>query len=917
MFRRPLVTYAFDADPDEGIALCRALSPDADTLRIVLRVPLVSTFALGEDLRQFEEDLELAERAIERLAASLGADGVEVAGEVVSGHFPDALSSAVADGAPDVIVFGRFGTIDLDVVAGWALDCTRTFALPCAVGKARRESVEHLVCPFDGRAASLAGVVPFLRDHCGAEQRVTLVAFGPREANLPSNMEAVEAITGVRAQIELVSISEALRAQAQGIATRIAAEAPDLIVVSTDVGRGIAPQMVRALLLRSLPSEARPVLFVPPRASAQVELPGELDAFDALSFGEARVRVERIPAIGSPLPLADQALDLVVGGKLVSSFTSRRGVVLVPDSYQGPVGLGRHVDARDPVHAIETAIEIVRFPLSRLGLFDARVAGVALERTRKALERDDRTLVAVRLIADESASSIRARLRQAGFERTLVVDVRDILDEGDASDVPAEVTGVRLSRAAARLRTRGAWVDSIVTAEPTRARGRGFAVVHSDALDDIETFDARARELFLEPTPKGTGTDLDSLTGSSEVPGNAVSILLENDAARRTLHELVDSARERFHAQWYIVEDDEVGKELEAALRRAAERGVSVKILVDSLYSLHDSFGAKNTLVERLSHVQGIEVRASHPIVGMPALEDLKRRDHRKLVIADGVRGVVSGRNLGATYFRAFSEVHLTASSDWREVPWLDASALLEGPVVADLDVAFREAWTEAGGGSFEILPCAPAGDARVRFVVHRGLADAYTLEAYLALIDGARERLVVVNSFPLQLEVQHAMLRAVTRGVKLSLLVGQVRPSHGADVAFAGGAYRAVANALVRARVTALLEAGADVREFVVAPRPDWDPALGVVRPYVHAKLLCADGRAIAVGSANLDVTAGYWESEALVIVDDEAIGRSLDTRLRDWLDSAVPIDPHDPSWREHAELRAWLGRVWPSVIG
>lgn len=917
MFRRPLLTYAFDADPRPGIALCRALAGQADTLRLVLRVPLASSLALGnDDLHRFEQNLADADRAIAELARSLGAEGLSVVGEVVSGLGVDALAAAIDASHPDVVVFGDFGAIDSDVIAGFALETAREHGIPCAIGHARGVAIERLVHPFDGRRASLAAIAPFFRDHTVPDQRLVLVALGPRDRTLPGDMDAVEAITGVRAQIELASFSDALATQSGGIARGISTAAPDLLVVSTDFGRGFAPELVRAALLRSLPNEARPVLFVPPSTPEPLERTGTLDAFDALVHGEATVRLEHVSPLGRPAPLRDGSIELVAAGKTLARVEARSGLLRIPSGIEGPLGLGRHRPSLDPIHAIESSIEVRRTSGERIALLDARLDGPALEVAVRALAREDRMLIAVRLLPLESASAIRARFRAAGLPRPLVLDVRDVLDEGDATDVPVEVCGVRLARAAARFRTRGASIDAIVTAEPSLARGRGFVVLHAGALEDA---DARARAAFLAPLSAATdaATKLDALTGSSVVGGNAVTIELENDVARRTLFAACESARERVHAQFYIVEDDEVGREFEAVLVRVAGRGVRVRILVDSLYSLHDSFGAKNALLERLAHVPGIEVRAADPIVGVPGLRELKRRDHRKLVVVDGRRGIVSGRNLGETYYRGFSEVRLSPGSDWRAVPWLDASATLEGPIVAELDAAFREAFTEAGGDTFAIAPCAEAGDTAVRLVVHRGLADAYTLEAYLALIERARSRLVVVNSFPLQLEVQHAMLRAIERGVSLSLLVGNVRPLHGEGMPFAGGVYRAIADALVRSRIAALLEAGADVRELVIPPRPEWDAALGKVRPYVHAKLLCADARHLAVGSANLDVTAGYWESEAVVLIEDARLGRSLETGLEAWLASAEAIDPRDPAFREHADLRAWLGRVWPSVIG
>jgi phosphatidylserine/phosphatidylglycerophosphate/cardiolipin synthase-like enzyme len=501
-----------------------------------------------------------------------------------------------------------------------------------------------------------------------------------------------------------------------------------------------------------------------------------------------------------------------------------------------------------------------------------------------------------------------------------VIDLRDLLHEGDAGDVPAEVDGVRLCRAAARLRADGVSVEAVIAHAQSRARATGFAVLSPVDLD--EEAPLRIARAYVPPMPNALSSDLltarlDATTASTAILGNRAFVELDNAQARTTLVALIDGARRTFHAQWYLVEDDDVTRTIEDALVRAGARGVAVRVLVDSLYSLHGSFGTVNPLLERLAAAPGVELCASRPIDHVPTIEDLKQRDHRKVAISDGVRAIVSGRNLAKTYYRSFTEARLSPSSPWSDVPWLDASVALEGPAVMVLESAFLAAWTESGREPFEVEPVPVAGDTALRVVVHRGLCDAYTLEAYLALIDAARERLLVVNSFPLQLELQHALLLAMDRGVRVTVLVGHIRPLYGEDRPFGGGAIRALADTLVRARLDALIEKGAIVRELALSPLEGWDPALGLVRPSVHAKLVCADGRFVAMGSANLDVTAGYWESEALVVVDEAPFAERLEAQLGEVFGASSAIDPHDPKWREGASLRAWLGRVWPSVVG
>jgi phosphatidylserine/phosphatidylglycerophosphate/cardiolipin synthase-like enzyme len=77
----------------------------------------------------------------------------------------------------------------------------------------------------------------------------------------------------------------------------------------------------------------------------------------------------------------------------------------------------------------------------------------------------------------------------------------------------------------------------------------------------------------------------------------------------------------------------------------------------------------------------------------------------------------------------------------------------------------------------------------------------------------------------------------------------------------------------------------------------------------------MSADGRVCAVGSANLDITAGYWESELLLVVEDEAVARTVEARFDELIAASARVDRNDPKWRRRAEQRQWM-RYWPGTL-
>jgi phosphatidylserine/phosphatidylglycerophosphate/cardiolipin synthase-like enzyme len=172
------------------------------------------------------------------------------------------------------------------------------------------------------------------------------------------------------------------------------------------------------------------------------------------------------------------------------------------------------------------------------------------------------------------------------------------------------------------------------------------------------------------------------------------------------------------------------------------------------------------------------------------------------------------------------------------------------------------------------------------------------------------------VNGFPLILEIQHALLRALRRGVRVRTLFGNLTPTHhGKPFKGAWAAARTEATQLVHSRMDRLVAAGAEAYELVVPEHPLWERGLGPIHPHVHGKVMSVDGRVCSVGSANLDITAGYWETELLLIVEDRATAAALESRVDGLLSQSRRVDRDDPAWQRLARRRLWMRRL-PGVM-
>jgi phosphatidylserine/phosphatidylglycerophosphate/cardiolipin synthase-like enzyme len=123
------------------------------------------------------------------------------------------------------------------------------------------------------------------------------------------------------------------------------------------------------------------------------------------------------------------------------------------------------------------------------------------------------------------------------------------------------------------------------------------------------------------------------------------------------------------------------------------------------------------------------------------------------------------------------------------------------------------------------------------------------------------------------------------------------------------------VATELVHSRTDPLIAEGGEVFLFAKRDQPGWAPGLGVVHPHVHAKVMSVDGARCALGSANMDLTAAYWESELLLLVEDGALSQRLEAQIDALMAESVQMRPDDPAWRELARRRAWMRR-WPGNL-
>ena len=327
--------------------------------------------------------------------------------------------------------------------------------------------------------------------------------------------------------------------------------------------------------------------------------------------------------------------------------------------------------------------------------------------------------------------------------------------------------------------------------------------------------------------------------------GNHTELLIDGQATFQSIFDGIDQAEDYLLVQYYIVRNDELGRELKDKLIARATEGLRVFFLYDEIGS-HD---LPRSYIRQLSGA-GVMIRPFHSTRGRLNRFQLNFRNHRKIVVADGRVGWVGGLNVGDEYMgrnRKFG-------------PWRDTHMRLEGPAALGLQMAFLEDWHWAAGEvldlSWEPQPD-PEGDKHV-LIVPSGPADAIETASLMFqhAIHSADEKIWIASPYFVPDEgVTAALQLAVLRGVDVRVLIPAKPDSllvHLSSFAFLGK----------------MIDSGVKIYRY--------EPG------FLHQKVFLVDHYVAGVGTANLDNRSFRLNFEITSVVIDDDFASEIDKMLQ-----------------------------------
>ena len=364
------------------------------------------------------------------------------------------------------------------------------------------------------------------------------------------------------------------------------------------------------------------------------------------------------------------------------------------------------------------------------------------------------------------------------------------------------------------------------------------------------------------------------------IPHNQITLLQNGEAYFPAIEAALDRAVHEIYLESYIFANDNTGRRIAEALRRAAFRGVKTHVLIDGF----GSNSLPKTMVDYLV-TAGVMVLKFRPKISPWTLRRRRlRRLHRKIVVVDQEIAFVGGINI-------IDDMDMPGQTS----PRYDYAVSVEGPLVKKIHDSSRRVWSRVawtrlrpgwGRDNYRQAPSTePRGRMRSAFLVRDNIRNRRDIEdAYLQAIEQAQFEIILANAYFLPgLNFRHALLDAAGRGVRVILLLqGRVeyRLLHYASHALYGS----------------FLDAGMEIHEYH--------------KSLMHAKVAVIDEHWATVGSSNLDPFSLLLALEANVVVDDENFAK----KLKHSLEQAIKMGARrifENSWRTQpirVRLASWL---------
>ena len=322
-----------------------------------------------------------------------------------------------------------------------------------------------------------------------------------------------------------------------------------------------------------------------------------------------------------------------------------------------------------------------------------------------------------------------------------------------------------------------------------------------------------------------------SMTGAMYYPGNKVEIFTSGRDKFEALLRDIKSAERYIHMQYYIFEDDEIGRTVRDALMDKAREGVTVRVIYDHIGSIH----VKKRFFKEMMNA-GVMVYPFFRVTFPHFATRINWRNHRKMCVIDGKVGYVGGMNIADRYIKGVSYG-----------VWRDTHIRLMGSAVGALQYSFAYDWNfmgqpvlEEGAVTYEC----DDNDAAGMQLVTSGPISQWSNIAFVFLKAIANAKRLVYIQTPYFLPTE-SLLKALQSAALANVDVRVMIPNRSDSMILRRASFSYIQECLQAGVKIYLYEAG-----------------------MLHCKTVIVDDEFVSVGSTNFDFRSFEHNFESNVFI-------------------------------------------------
>ena len=334
--------------------------------------------------------------------------------------------------------------------------------------------------------------------------------------------------------------------------------------------------------------------------------------------------------------------------------------------------------------------------------------------------------------------------------------------------------------------------------------------------------------------------------------GNQVTILNNGDETFSSIISEIKKAQKFIHLQFYIFDDDNIGNEILDILKERAAAGVEVRIIIDDV----GGWQLKKSFFKRIRDA-GIEIECFLKVRFPMFTSKVNYRNHRKIVVVDGVVGFIGGINIADRYLTGNDEMGI----------WRDMHLRIEGDAVLAMQEIFLIDWYFVKQEELtdpKYFPAVdPIGETLVQIVPSGPDSDwPAIMMGFLQSISSAVKYVYIATPYFMPTEsVLMAIKAAALGGIDVRILIPEK-----SDARFT--------HMCSRSYIKELLIAGVKVYFYH--------------KGFLHSKFLVVDDLLCSIGSANMDFRSFEHNFEVnAFIYDQEKATEARNIYLEDLNDS------------------------------